>query len=50
MVKAGRERMHAVFTFDVQAARFQGVCEALVNLRREGKVIDHLVPNSGATR
>ena len=46
----GRERIRAEFTFEAQALRFQGVCEALVNRRREGKVIDHLVPNSGATR
>ena len=46
----GRQRIRAEFTFEAQALRFQGVCEELVNLRREGKVIDHLVPNSGATR
>jgi len=46
----GCQRIRAEFTFEAQALRFQGVCEALVNLRREGKVIDHLVPNSGATR
>jgi glycosyltransferase involved in cell wall biosynthesis len=46
----GRQRIRAEFTFESQALRFQGVCEELVNLRRGGRVIDHLVPNSGATR
>lgn len=46
----GRQRICAEFTFEAQALRFQGVCEELVNLRREGKVIDHTVPNSGVTR
>ncbi|MFI5459064.1 MAG: glycosyltransferase [Isosphaerales bacterium] len=45
----GRRRIRAEFTFEAQALRFQGVCEELVNLRREGKVIDHPVPNSVAT-
>jgi len=46
----GRQRIRAEFTFEAQALRFQGVCEELVNRGRKGKVIDRLVPNSGATR
>src|SRR5205814_1444742 len=50
MGRLGRERIRAGFSFDVQARRFQGVCEGLVNCRREDIVIDELVPDSGAMR
>jgi len=50
MGELGRQRIRAEFTFDAQARRFQGVCEELVNCRRESVVIDDLVPNAGGMR
>jgi glycosyltransferase involved in cell wall biosynthesis len=50
MGQRGRERIRAQFTFDAQARRLLGVCEELVNCRREGVLIDDLVPNSEQAR
>ncbi len=50
MGRRGRERIRAEFTFDAQARRLLGVCEDLVNCRRETVVIDDLVPNSEQAR
>ncbi len=45
-----RRRICTEFTFDAQVCRLLGVCEELLNCRREGVMIDDLVPNSEQAR